>query len=231
MKFRVIDFETTGLPSDTRKAICEAAFCDLDAETDIIADPVSTLVDPGHSIPPETMAVHHIRDQDVAGCPSPTEACRMLMGGMGEEDVFVAHNIEFEKFFFGGGDHRWICTLKCAVRLWPDAPSHKNQVLRYWKGLTDLGDLALPAHRAGPDTFVTAHLLRLMLDETSVGQLIEWTGMPLIQTKVNFGKHKHSRWIDLPTDYIRWIANDADKLDADTKATARYWLEQRGGEA
>jgi exodeoxyribonuclease X len=33
------------------------------------------------------------------------------------------------------GDAIWVCTYKCALRIWPDLPSHGNQALRYHLGL------------------------------------------------------------------------------------------------
>ncbi|MBO6755697.1 MAG: hypothetical protein JJ902_05190 [Roseibium sp.] len=225
MKVRVLDFETSGVPTDTRKAICEVGYTDFDVETHEIGDPAGSLIDPGHPIPPETMAVHHIQDHDVVGCPSPAEACRMLMDGMGEDDLFAAHYAEFEQYFFRGAGRRWICTHKCAVHLWPEAPSHANQVLRYWLGF-ELDGRAMPPHRARPDSFVTAHILGRMLQCRSIDDLVAWTEGPAIQTKVTFGKHKGSHWRDLDRDYLLWLRDNATGLDADTMATVHYWLER-----
>ena len=49
---------------------------------------------------------------------------------------------------------------------------HSNQVLRYWLGLRLDADLAMPPHRAGPDAYVTAHLLLRMMALASVEQMI-----------------------------------------------------------
>ncbi len=43
-----------------------------------------------------------------------------------------------------------------AMHVWPDAPRHSNQVLRYWRNLVLDNALAMLPHRAGPDAWVTA---------------------------------------------------------------------------
>lgn len=226
MKIRVIDFETTGLPEDETKAICEVGWTDFD-EHWRIHGPYSRLVNPGHPIPPQTRAVHHISDRDVEGAISPTEACAILMDGMDPDDIFAAHNAQFEQAFFGGGNHRWICTMKVAKHLFPECPSHSNQCLRYWLGIDGDGgfvaDLAMPPHRAGPDTYVTAHILSRMMIATGADELVRLTTAPVLLHKVTFGKHRGSLWKDLPSDYLGWIANKSD-LGADEKHTARHYL-------
>ena len=51
------------------------------------------------------------------------------------------------------GGARWICTWKCALRLWPSSPGFSNQVLRYWRMPEGLDrDIGLPVHRAMPSS-------------------------------------------------------------------------------
>jgi len=82
-KIRVIDFETTGLPEDDVKAICEAGWTDI-FDDGSISETRSVLVNPGHPIPPVTQAIHHISDAEVADAITPTQACQQLMSGMEE---------------------------------------------------------------------------------------------------------------------------------------------------
>lgn len=225
MKIRVVDLETTGLPEDEVKAICEIGWTDFNARWEFDG-PHAAIVNPGHPIPPTTRAIHHISDEEAKTGISPSEACATLMAGMEPDDVFAAHNAEFERHFFGGGNHRWICTMKCAQHLFPDAPSHSNQVLRYWLNLDGDGMdsvAAMPPHRAGPDTLVTAYLISRMLLMASCDELVRLTTAPVILTKVTFGKHRGSKWADLPRDYLQWIAYKSD-LGSDEKHTARHFL-------
>jgi DNA polymerase III epsilon subunit-like protein len=76
-------------------------------------------------------------------------------------DAYVAHNCSFERSFLGPhlGDTMWVCTYKCALRVWPDLAAHGNQALRYHFGhVNPLGvDRArLVPHRALSDAIVTA---------------------------------------------------------------------------
>lgn len=224
MKIRVIDFETTGLPEDQTRAICEVGYTDLHEDWSL-SETVHFLVNPGHPIPPATRAVHHISDEEVADAVSPTVALSRLMEGMEPDDIFAAHNAKFEKAFFGGGDHRWICTFICAKHLFPDAPSHGNQVLRYWLGgLNDEfdQDAAMPPHRAGPDSLVTAHILRRLVFASSVDDLVRLTTTPILLHRVSFGKHRGKLWSDVPRDYLEWVLRS--DLGSDEKHTARHHL-------
>lgn len=228
-KIRVVDFESTGFPEDPVRAICEVGFTDLTADWKI-SETTSFLVNPGHPIPPQTRAVHHISDDDVADAVSPDIALRTLMEGMEADDVFAAHNAKFEQAFFGGGGRRWICTMQGSKHLMPDAPGHSNQVLRYWLGLNgemDDVDRAMPPHRAGPDTYVTALILRRLLGLANVDELVRLSTAPVLLTKVTFGKHRGMQWKDVPWDYLNFVANKSD-LGADEKHTARHYMGARG---
>jgi hypothetical protein len=53
-------------------------------------------------------------------------------------DVYVAHNCEFESSFFAAQGIElgpWICSYKCALRVWPELDGHSNQELRYARDL------------------------------------------------------------------------------------------------
>lgn len=238
MLIRSIDFETTGEPKEgDPQAVCEVGWQDVEVATDPAGAVVAAalgggramLVDPGRPVDHEARAVHHIDDADLAGAPPPHEAFRHLM--IGPPDFFCAHNADFERAFFGGGDVPFICTYKVAVRVWPDAPSHGLQVLRYWLALDIDQTLGLPAHRAGPDAYVGAALMaRILLDPGSppdLATMVRWSSGPALLPRIGFGKHRGEKWSDLPSDYLRWILDKSD-LDRDAKANARHWLRQRG---
>ncbi|WP_262027629.1 exonuclease domain-containing protein [Microvirga sp. Mcv34] len=229
MLLRLVDFETTGTPPDA--AICEVGFRDVlfkDGEAKIDRG-FGMLVNPGRPIPPEAMAVHHIRDHEVKFAPPVDRGFRLLMDDT--PDIFVAHNASFEREFFAGGSIPWICTLKAARRVWPEAPGHSNGVLRYWLDCDSAADfddaLAMPPHRAAPDAYVTAHILVELLKVATIEEMIAWTAEPSLLPKINFGKHRGKKWTEVPRDYLEWILRQ--EMDEDTKHTARHYL--NGGEA
>ncbi len=84
----------------------------------------------------------------------------------------------------------------------------------------------MPSHRALPDAYVTAHLLRRLLDERTVDQLLTISRYPALLRKMNFGKHKGMSFADAPADYLEWIRDKSD-MNEDTKFTAKYWLQKR----
>jgi exodeoxyribonuclease X len=228
---RVIDYETTGTPEDENAEIIEFGCVDVCLDTLCISDGWTSLAKPSGQIPPVTMAVHHITDDDVANAPSPSDLWGEFWGGCGKEDIAAAHNADFEKHFHDGAGRPWICTYKCALVVWPDAPSHGNQALRYWLGIDkshpDFDTAkAMPPHRALPDAYVTAHILVELLKARTVDELVNISKYPALLRTLRFGKHKGTKFEDAPSDYLSWIRDKSD-LDENTKFTASYWLKRR----
>ncbi|WP_430912870.1 exonuclease domain-containing protein [Methylobacterium sp. sgz302541] len=234
MLIRVVDLETTGF-EPPEAAVCEIGFCDLVRDDDawLVGLPAHLLVNPGRPIPPETSAVHHIIDFDVREAPGFEEAARAVF--YDEERyqalrvVLVAHNAKFERQFLTPevtGPVEWVCTYKCALRIWPEAPAHNNGTLRYWLRPQGLDRTrADPAHRAGPDAYVTAHLLREMLKEATLEELVAWSAQPALLIRCNFGKHRGTPWSEVPSDYLRWCAGQ--KMDEDVAFTVEQELARR----
>jgi exodeoxyribonuclease X len=223
---RVIDIETTGMAPPAE--IIEFGRADVVSEANSwrIERPMARLYKPLNGIPPEIKAVHHITEADFA---ADTPVCtddllhKAVWGGT-KPDVLVAHNCEFERKFIpdlATEGLPWICTFKAALRVWPEAPGHSNQVLRYWRDLGLDQALAMPPHRAAPDAWVTAHLLVEMLKVTTVEQLVAWTLEPKFMTKLAFGKHRGLAWADVPVDYLQWMTTQRD-MDQD----AVWWATQ-----
>lgn len=231
MRFRVVDLETTGFEPPAE--IIEIGRSDLvwDAGGTTIERPMAWLYRPLHGIPPETMAVHHLTEADF-GPETPVCTPGHLQAALAygvPADILVAHNCEFERKFITSvttGTTPWICTWKVALHVWPDAPRHGNQVLRYWRGLVLDPALAMPPHRAGPDAWVTAHLLSELLKETTVEQMIAWTNAPRHMPVITFGMHKGSAWSALPLDYLQWMAQQAT-MDADAVWHAKQEIARR----
>jgi exodeoxyribonuclease X len=229
MLIRILDFETTGLtPQD---AICEVGWCDVQirgngATVDL---PEAMFINPGRPIPPQARGVHHIGDAEVAGAPSIEAGFKRLMAG--PPDIFCAHQMGFERGYFSGGAVPWICTRKVSMRLWPEAPDHKNQTLRYFLNL-DLDELfnpkqAMPPHRAAPDSYVTSWLFCEALKHATVEQMIAWTNQPsLLPGAIHFGKHKGTPWPQVDPTYLVWMLKQTD-MDEDARFTAQHWLNRR----
>ncbi len=230
---RVWDCETTGFADDPKCETIELGRYDVDLDTLEVCNPWRGFILPSGPIPPEVMAVHHITRAEIEAEGPAERPWGQLFEGCGPNDILAAHNASFEQAIHSGNGRPWICTYKGAMAVWPDAPGHSNQVLRYWMGIDELAyfdsKAAMPPHRALPDAYVTAHILAKLLEHKSAQELIEITKNPVLLTTLTFGKHKGQRYDAVPTDYLTWIRDKSD-LNEDTKYSANYWLDQRVGE-
>lgn len=227
-KVYTIDFETTGVDPKTAHAVEVALFGSTVSIESYIKPPVP--------IPAETSAIHHITDEDVANAETwesvKQDLSDFLTGQAGEHlATLVAHNAQYEKDILGEGftPVLWVCTYKCALRIWPDAPSHKNEVLRYWLELgNDRGRSAevQRPHSAMHDAKVTYSLLQKMLELHTIEQLIEWTDEPAALPYMPMGKHFKQKWDTIPAPYLDWCVKTVD-LREDVKACAKAELDRR----
>ncbi|MCA8905183.1 MAG: hypothetical protein KDA43_10215 [Hyphomonas sp.] len=221
---RVIDFETTGTEPPAK--VCEVGICDYNVETQAIGDPLAWLCGV-EEMPPDVRAIHHISLAECQG-KDPFDPAKMLAG----EDIAViaAHNSEFETKFFEP-DRPVLCTYKAALRVWPDAPSHSNGALRYW--LEDQGKikpdhkLTQPAHRAGPDTYVTAHILKALFDTGVSGkQMVAWTKEPRLLPTCPIGKFRGKPWSEVEDGFLGWMLRQPT-MEEDLKWNAKREIARR----
>lgn len=224
-RIRVIDVETTGLDPES-DSIVECAAVDILHDPDVndlVTDRRTWLVDPGREIPPEASAIHHITDDDVRGKLKWNQV-HGAIGSLQKCDYYAAHNAKFDRDFTRLPG-QWICTRKVATRLYPHAPAHSNQVLRYWLQLEVCDEAkGIMPHRALHDAFVTAALLVRLLHDVDIEQAVAWSNEPCLLPRVPFGKHKGAEWSAVPKDYLRWCLGQ--DMDEDVKFTCTHWLVQ-----
>jgi exodeoxyribonuclease X len=278
----VSDTETTGLNGNTDKVV-DFGFCWLSWPFDhdkAIKPPESHYIHPGLvPISPEARATHHIVLSDLDGAPdwgvAPSLVSDYAERMLGTSDDGAPRRFDYAAFHNSRFDCRWvkphilgespvIDTLRCARNLWPDAPTHSNQGLRYF--LEDTGNLFSPvpmdraiadnAHRAGPDAYVTAHILRAMLNfmwcadhngrtfgemgysdisgmadvsKIHIQLLYEWSSRATLLTKVSFGnKYKGSLWKNVDKGYLSWCLKNVTD-NPDVQYTAQHYLNLANG--
>lgn len=212
--FVVIDLETTDREPEKAHIVEWAA---------IITNPpwfheswgpriLGGLVKPPIPIPPETSAVHHITDADVANAPHWLAVGGQLYEELAQEGrIAVAHNAAFERAMLERElpplpKLRWLCTYKAACRVWPDAPGHSNEILRYYLGLgTGRGGEQAP-HSALHDARVTAQLLdELLKAGTKIEDMIAWTEQPALLPVCPLGDWRGAKWCDVEESFLSWI--------------------------
>lgn len=226
---RVVDTETTGMEPPAE--VCEIGWADYDTELKTVRSPYS-IVHRVESMPPEVRAIHHISlAESQAGLPF--EADEFLHRSLTDGAIgFAAHNLKFEEQWLNFGDCWKICTYKVALRVWPQAPSHSNGALRYW--LEDQGLIApnhgqtMPPHRAGPDAYVTAHILQAAFAAGATGaQMVAWTKQPALLPTCPIGEHRGKPWAEVPHDFLIWMVDKAKDMDSERKWNAEMELARR----
>ncbi len=229
-RVRVIDLETAG---NGRNDVCEIGWQDvaLGAEGRWRIEPErgALLINPGRPIAVETMAIHHIIDEDVVTSPYWREVAPSILRPDGGVKALAAHRAAFEQRYCTPsltGGVGWICTWKCSMRLWPHLSSFSNQMLRYQRMPEGLvREIGLPAHRAMPDAYVTAHHLRDMLNEVPIERLIAWSLEPGLLPRVPSGAERGKTWDRLSVELLGELSRGRDP---DIRFSAETELRRRG---
>lgn len=233
LRIRVIDLETAGTGSAD---VCEIGWQDVEPDDhghwQVTDQRGSRFVNPGRPISPDTMAVHHILDAWVCDAPYWKDVAGSVLRPAGGVLALAAHRAGFEQRFctprYTGGVP-WICTWKCALRVWPDLPRFSNQMLRYQRNPEGLvHELGLPAHRALPDAYVTAHHLRDMLNTVPLAQLLAWSAEPGLLPRVPSGLDRGKPWTALEDRALDGLTKDRDEA---IRFSAETEMQRRGSTA
>ncbi len=212
--FLIIDTETTGLDPKVDRVVDIGAVLIRNGK---IEKTWETTINPGIPIPPQASAIHHLTDEHVAGSPSLESIADTLTDLADSASVIAAHNADFDRPFIPTLSERpWMCTYRLARHVWPNAPGHSNQFLRYWLKLKVELD-GKNTHRALPDALVTARVLGAEIEsyhknsgKDSVEALIEYVASPISVQKIYFGKYFGQLISDVPADYLQWaLSTDA----------------------
>ncbi len=211
--FLVIDTETTGLDPKVDRVVDIGAVLIKNGK---IEKTWETTINPGIPIPPQASAIHHLTDEHVAESPSLESIADTLTDLADGASVIAAHNAEFDRPFIPTLSERpWMCTLRLSRHLWPSAPAHGNQVLRYWLKLkVDLD--GKNTHRALPDALVTVKVLGAEIEtylenggKDNAMALMEYIKLPITVQKMTFGKEHYGKSLsEVPSSYLQWALSD-----------------------
>lgn len=227
---RIVDLETNGLAPPAE--VLQLGVCDLTKQGDgewIVGLPSDELFSILAPLDPAARATHHIRPAEIEGKPFFLPNPKVAHGA----DAVACHNLDFENQWlaeaFAGVAS--ICTYKAALRVWPDAPSHSNGALRYWledKGLIKPAwSVTQPPHRAGPDAYVTAWLLKALFEAGATGKdMVAWTKQPRVLPTCPIGKERGKKWPDVDGGFLDWMCKQPT-MEADLKWNARREIDRR----
>lgn len=163
----VIDFETTGVGSDARAT--EIAVVRLEGGE--VVDRFASLMHTGVPVPPFIERLTGISNAMLDDAPGAREVMEQAHA-LAEGCTLVAHNAGFDRVFWISELRRagidatqtpFVCTVKLARRLYPEAPNCKLGTLAQFHGL----ELQGRAHRAMADAMTTALLWQRMLRDSS----------------------------------------------------------------
>lgn len=252
-RIRVLDLESTH-PTPAEGGLVEIGYCDVEAQAlDLAGLPTAwkvmggrgRLCNPGCPIPPETEAIHHIGDEDVAGEPDWKALFGALLRKAEADNViaYAAYGADFELQYMhpdwlGPNPPPMVDVYKVGLRVWQDRPPHhSNRALQYWRRPVGLNKAdALPNHRAFPDALVSAFLLRDLLNDEGVAleQMIEWSKLPALTVRCYIGDWRNdgkgTPWSEVDTSFLEWILYKGFHDKPDVRYTAEYHLERRRAE-
>lgn len=220
-RYCVVDVETTGLNCE-RDAVVEIAA--LKFVNGKVVDAYETLVNPGIPMPALASAIHLLEDEDVSDAPTLREVSDDLVAFVGADPV-LAHNAAFDKGFLPMlHANDWLCTQRLARRLWPQAPSYRNAVLRYWLRVKHpLLRMAAP-HRAFTDALTTGLIFERAVEvlpleflaPPTMRDAIEYAEQSVTDDVFCYGtKHDGKRISEIPSEYLLWLLADALKPSAE----------------
>src|SRR5258706_7576403 len=235
-----IDVETSGIDPAIH-GVVEIATVDVTVEPVPDQHPLvtrgemwSSLVNPGHEIPPGASAVHDITDEMVKDAPTLFEVMGRVITGP-DPDYYCAHNSRFDSRFFDQTILRrpWLDTYRIALWLWPHAPEHKLHTLRYWLklnlSLKDDSDRTR-SHRAVWDAYICAAVLRrAFMAGATIEHMVGASNQPALLPKLTCGKHAMKPIDDVPMDYLDWMLRQ--DMEGDVLHTAFSELNRRRSNA
>ena len=216
MRWLLVDTETTGISADDK--VCEMAYVEIDDAFNVVRSG-NSLINPGIPIHYAASSVNGITDVMVKYAPTLEDYMLSEGSPLRGEVTLIAHNLDFDfrflKQYTDDGVGK-LCTLKCARVLYPDAANHKQGTLAAMLGIQVARE---KAHSADGDLDVLLQLLQCLCRDagTDLYGLLEVQRRPRPISKMPFGKHKGVPLAELPNNYIHWLLNKCENLDADLR--------------
>lgn len=230
----VIDFETTNKDPEKAEPV-EVGLIDLTNH-----ERFESFIKPEKPIPPETSAVHHIVDADVAEAASWKETQEWLYEVIMTRlkvnptytPILIAHNASYEQAILKGSlletlPVKWVCTYKVSLIKFSIAPAFNNEALRYWLEVGNRGRaFNQGTHSAIHDCVVTGLIFKELEKHTSIEEMIEISLRPAQPPRMPFGKWRDYYWNAIPADYLKWMLRQKD-MDEGVKLCAKRELDLR----
>ena len=207
-EFYIIDTETASL----KGGIVEYAHLKIDNDLNVLEECCLRL-NPERPIDPGASAVHGITDEDVANCPTASEA----LPKFGKPINFIAHNAKFDKRMLAAYiDVAYtFCSLAASRKHIKHTTNHKLETLQ-----RELNFPEQKSHSALGDVYTVRDLLQYLCSTTgaTLQELFMRAQTARIVHFMPFGKYKGQPILRVPRDYREWLLNQGD-LDEDLTFT------------
>lgn len=225
--FVCVDCESTGLDLEADQII-EIAVMRFTLEKDL--EVYESLVNPGRTIPEESIKIHHITQDMVQGKPKIPEILPKVIQMIGS-DIIVGHGVGFDIHLINRDAKKFNipCNIKKNVffdtlrmaRLYGESPKNSLENLRMHFNINEEG-----AHRALNDVIVNVEVFkRLIKKYKTVEELKKTLERPIRLKTMPLGKHKGRPFKEIPLQYLKWAAHM--DFDQDLLYTVRSELKQR----
>jgi DNA polymerase-3 subunit epsilon len=225
--FVCIDCETTGLDASNDRIIEVAA---ASFTSGGIQEQFDSLIDPTIPIPEETIKIHNITPDMVAGKPTIDKVLPDILRIIGKKTI-VGHGIDFDVEILVKAAERCgipttiqnnkrIDTLRMA-RHYGESPTNSLQQLRNHFNIAEEG-----AHRALNDVVVNIEVFNNLSREFhTVEDLMAMLSRPIALKIMPLGKYKGRPLRDIPLDYLQYMARM--DFDQDLMYTIRSEIKRR----
>ncbi|EZQ11488.1 putative quorum-sensing-regulated virulence factor [Acinetobacter sp. Ver3] len=216
MQAIILDTEThtlNGLPIEIAYAPIQIEQGKLSLDREKIFDQLYSIGD--EKISYAAMAVHHILESDLVDQPN------FGTFELPQETTYIiGHNIDYDiravqQCGVDTSHIKAICTLALSRLVWPHAEAHNISALIYMisKGSSKAREMLKGAHRADADIILTANILMHIIHHLgiqNIEELYEVSEDARIPRTINFGKHRGTAIVDLPSDYVSWLLRQED---------------------
>ena len=216
MQAIILDTEThtlNGLPIEIAYAPIQIEQGKLSLDREKIFDQLYSIGD--EKISYAAMAVHHILESDLVDQPN------FGTFELPQETTYIiGHNIDYDiraiqQCGVDTSHIKAICTLALSRLVWPHAEAHNISALIYMisKGSSKAREMLKGAHRADADIILTANILMHIIHHLgiqTIEELYEVSEDARIPRTINFGKHRGTAIVDLPSDYVSWLLRQED---------------------
>ena len=245
-KYIILDTETTGAAENDRVIQLGYLVLDPGKPVEIHNELCSAEV----PITVGAMEVHNITPEMIEDKPSCSEirAYKRLLELNTNENYMIIHNAPFDIGMLQkeGFDleMKLIDTLRVAKHVFPDSEFHRLQYFRYSLGLYKIEEaeaaklgIELKAHDALGDVLFLKLLLTKLREAVeknfpgvnAVEKMVALTQEPVFITRpMRFGKYKGKTIREIAHEdagYLRWMLENMQNLDEDTRYTIRKVLE------